>query len=54
MLKYAESNGQRAVNGLDMFIYQGIFAFEKFVSENIDKEYYFKKLKIYLENQLRG
>ena len=52
MLKYGRKIGAITVNGLDMFIHQGLASLDLWFGSSISKQVNFPKLKAYLESHL--
>ena len=51
-LKIGKLKGAKTINGLDMFIYQGIASLELWLGESLNDRVNFEQLKKYLEEQL--
>ena len=52
MLKYGREIGAFTVNGLDMFIHQGLASLDLWFGSSISTQVNFPKLKAYLESHL--
>ena len=48
ILKFAKKIGAKTLNGLDMFIYQGLASLDLWFGENISKRVNFQELKEHL------
>jgi len=51
-LKFGKKIGAKTLNGLDMFIYQGLTSMDLWFGEDISKQVNFTQLKTYLGNKL--
>ena len=51
-IKYGNNIGAKTLNGLDMFIYQGLASLDLWFGESVSKQVNFTQLKSYLETNL--
>ena len=51
-LKFGKKIGAKTLNGLDMFIYQGLASMDLWFGEDISKQVNFTQIKSYLETHL--
>ena len=51
-LKFGNKIGAKTLNGLDMFIHQGLASLDLWFGESLSKQVNFTQLKTYLETQL--
>ena len=52
LLKLGKKIGAKTLNGLDMFIYQGLTSMDLWFGEDISKKVNFTQLNTYLKNKL--
>ena len=51
-LKFGNKIGAKTLNGLDMFIYQGLASLDLWFGESLSKQVNFTQIKTYLETKL--